>query len=299
MTYTPLNKRIKSQRTGKNTVAFVGYAETTRGLTPWEDPDTEIWGLNEAGIQPWMKRFDRWFQIHPEGIFSRPNNPSDPEHLKWLEQLKGKPIYMQNHYDNIPESIQYPIDEVTNLYGNYQTSTLAYMLCLALLEEFERIEIYGFEMGTRTEYHYQRANGEYLIGLARGLGCEVYLPPSCGLCKGKRYGYEGMKTAFRQRIETRFTLMEEEVNNKRDEAHKALGVVEGLEKAIQSDPGNQILVKLLEAQRLIAQSTLAKSNYVVGCRAELKKTIDSYDDFLEVTGVSKNDRTEHGKASNG
>ena len=55
-------------------LAIVGMAKTSRNRVPWEDPDFEIWGLNEAyfgghkdaeGIQPFFKRWDRWFQMHP------------------------------------------------------------------------------------------------------------------------------------------------------------------------------------------------------------------------------------------
>jgi hypothetical protein len=35
----------------------------------------------------------------------------------------------------------------------------------------------------KTEYKYQRPNLEYLIGFARGLGIEVYIPEQSSLCK--------------------------------------------------------------------------------------------------------------------
>ena len=185
--YKKLNKGIVSKRTGKNTVALVGFAETTRDLAPWDDPDTEIWGLNEAYLQPFMKRWDRWFQLHPEDNFNRDTNTNDPDHPKWLRKKHKKPIYLQEAYPYIPDAIKYPLDEVIANYGDYLMSSFAFMLALAMLEGFERIELYGFEMGTHTEYHYQKANAEYLIGFARGAGFDVWYPEICTLCKGKMY----------------------------------------------------------------------------------------------------------------
>lgn len=296
--YKPLNKRIVSKRTGKNTVALVGFAATTRDAAPWDDPDTEIWGLNEAAIQPWFKRFDRWFQIHPEDNFMREGNQNDPNHPKWLMEARGFPIYMQAHYEQVPASVALPINEIIKRYGNYLTSSLSYMLTLAMLEGFERIELYGFEMGTRTEYHYQKSNAEYLIGMARGLGFEIYLPPGCSLCKGKMYGFETMDVTFRQRLEYRKTAITEEMQKVRDEAKEAQGLELALDKIARLRPDDEELVKLWKEQEPITQGKVAKANYIVGVSKELETIIGMYDDFLETIGVAgKQDYTKTRKIS--
>ena len=56
--------KLKVLRKGKKTVALVGMAFTSCSLAPWDDKDVEIWGLNEQHYYPWMKRWDRWFQLH-------------------------------------------------------------------------------------------------------------------------------------------------------------------------------------------------------------------------------------------
>ncbi|MCK4815325.1 hypothetical protein KA005_06110, partial [bacterium] len=64
-------KKLKKLRKGKKTVAVVGLAPTSCSLAPYDDPEVEIWGLNEAHAFPWMKRWDRWFQIHATESWKR------------------------------------------------------------------------------------------------------------------------------------------------------------------------------------------------------------------------------------
>ena len=78
MQYQPLNRGRISARTGKNTVAIVGFAKSTRHLVPYEDMETEIWGINDAyHVKGFMKRWDRWFQLHPISYLAiQDNSPS-------------------------------------------------------------------------------------------------------------------------------------------------------------------------------------------------------------------------------
>jgi hypothetical protein len=63
------------------------------------------------------------------------------------------------------------------------------MFALALLEGYRRIEIYGFEMSDELEYEKQRPCGEFWIGMAMGMGVEIYTPDNCQLLNGELYGY--------------------------------------------------------------------------------------------------------------
>lgn len=226
--YKPLNKHKISKRTGKNTVALVGFAMTSRDLAPWDDKDTEIWGINEAyKVQNFMKRWDRWFQLHSRKNFSRPDNPHDPAHYQWLQRAHDFPIYMQHHYDEIPSSVEYPLEEVIKYTSGlrYFTSTVAFMIGLAMLEGFERIELYGIEMASNTEYAYQRPNGEFMIGLALGKGVEIYLPPGNTMLSGSLYGYEKLGVGFRQQLETRLNLLRKDKLTAQKVAHNCEGAM--------------------------------------------------------------------------
>jgi len=283
--YKSLNQHIRSARTGKNTVALVGFAMTTRDLAPWDDPDTEIWGLNEAYLQEFMKRWDRWFQLHPEDNFNRKDNHNDPDHPKWLRESHNKPIYLQKKYKYIPDAVKYPLDEVMSQVSDYLTSSFSFMISLAMLEGFERIEIYGFEMGTHTEYHYQKAGAEYLIGMARGMGIEVYMPENSTLCKGQMYGYETMDVPFRQSLEYRQSGIEDEIPALRDLAMIEKGKLARLEEDIKLTDFDERLVSQRTDQEHAMDMAAGKHNFMQGALHENREAIKLYDKFLVNSGV--------------
>jgi len=200
----------------RDKVAIVGFAGTTRTWVPYDDDEWEIWGLNEAHRQTWMRRITRWHQYHQAWDFTKQNNPSYQEHWEWLQKEHLFPIYMQEHYPNIPSSVKYPLDEVCEtLFSNarrgagkdattmvkYFTSSFAYMCALALYLGFKTIGVWGFEMATDTEYRYQKGSTEYLLGVAVGMGVEIYVPEPCKLLNAELYGWRCSRMINRQRLE--------------------------------------------------------------------------------------------------
>lgn len=194
--------KLKKLRKGKKTVAMVGMAPTSCSLAPFEDKDVEIWAMNETHHWPWLKRADRWFQIHHTDSWKRDlAKRGVTGHLEWLQENPWNiPIYMQYWNEEVPKSVAYPLREVcAKFFKNFRrgdakikyfTSTLAYMFGIALLEEprFDRIELYGFEMAATVEYIEQKGCGEFWMGLAMGLGVEIYVPPGCILMWSSLYG---------------------------------------------------------------------------------------------------------------
>ena len=204
-------ERLREKRKGKKTVALIGLAPTSCSLAPYEDEDVEIWALNESHkyLDSWLKRWDRWFQIHSKKSWSRPVAKRGVQnHKEWLmeehrdEDGNLKPIYMQHHYPEVPGCVEYPLHEVINkVFPNlkrgvrsdrwrskYFSSTIAYMMGVAILEEFDRIEVYGVEMSDAIEYRDQKANMEFWIGFAMASGIEVWLPENCALMTSTLYG---------------------------------------------------------------------------------------------------------------
>jgi hypothetical protein len=261
------DKWLKEQRKGKKTIVIVGFAPTSRDLPPYDDPDVEIWGLNEAYRHDFMIdgegnfRADKWFQIHKPWSYKRPQNRNHPNHWLWLQNKSGEcnlcygmgvypqdtdrickecdegiytpkdrkdfPIYMQTVDPDVPGSVALPLRESIDTFltghmyhGNepieYFTSSFAYMAILAAYlnqEEMEagnlRLEVYGFEMSTETEYHYQKGSTEFWIGFLRGKGVDIFLPHHCQLLKGAKYGYEVTQMINRQELEFRKRQLEE------------------------------------------------------------------------------------------
>lgn len=195
--------KLKKKRAGKKTVALVGMSLTSSSLAPFDDKSVEIWGLNECHAFKWMKRWDRWFQMHQSKSVRKPMSKRKVYgHFDWLKDYHNKPIYMQFVYDEVPDSTEYPLRQVVDQFFDtdmivrgeqkikYFRSTFDYMMALALYECFDRIEIYGFDMAGSDEYTRQKPSAEFWIGVARGAGVEIYLPPENQLLVGKLYGYE-------------------------------------------------------------------------------------------------------------
>jgi hypothetical protein len=273
----------------------------------------EIWCLNEAANFPWTKRIDRLFQIHPRWDITRDNNANDWNHWSWLTnkpakcnlcqgsgvlQVDGqekpctangckngtyhplpgrdsiKTIYTMNTYMDVPGSVKYPIDQAIKYLGEkYFTSSFAYMLVLAVMMGFKRIECYGFDMGSGTEYHYQRPNAEYLIGWARGRGIEVYIPEQSPLCSGSLYAYENMRTGYRQQLDMRLKVLQVQLEAREREQLIAQGKLELATELNQLDS--------LDVSSKYARAN-AMVNFIKGAITETENLIALYDTYFIV-----------------
>lgn len=186
-------------------VAIVGFSPLTLPYTKNSKAD-EVWTLNHAYrmVPDPIPRIDRHFEIHDKLWFLRKESHKSNEYWEWLKQKHNFPIYMQEPNEEIPSSVKYPYDEVVRdifgLFRPYFTSSFSYMLGLAILEKFQRVEIYGIEMETDTEYAYQKPGGEFMIGVALGRGINVVLRPECRLCLSEIYGYEAIPHITRPKL---------------------------------------------------------------------------------------------------
>lgn len=202
-------------------VALAGFAESTRrGI--YSTQVDEIWSLNMVLSSPAMRevfplpRLDRLFELHPVGLLLHPQySPSQPagKHWQWLTETEHSyPVYMLDECSEVHGSVRYPVEEILDRFGenlthdgqedgSYLTSTFCFMLALALYEGFQFIEVYGFEMGSETEYAYQKPAAEHWLGIANGLGVKVWLHKRSGLLRGKLYGFEAGEMVSRQMLD--------------------------------------------------------------------------------------------------
>ena len=188
-------------------IAIVGLSQSTHEDAPWGDDDWELWGL------PWdsmWELIDVHFEMHPLELLKEPEAYRPPGYIDRLNSLST--LYMQNGWE-IPNAMSYPLAEVINTLGvDYFNSSISYMLGLAIhrIKSYRyndkafiardtplyesKIGLWGVDMANitathpddpsfKTEFEYQRPNMEYLIGYARGLGIEVYIPEKSPLCK--------------------------------------------------------------------------------------------------------------------
>lgn len=164
-------------------VAIVGGA-SSRVDAPYDDPSWEIWTFSSLRLP--TPRITRWFEIHAIPDLRQqlgrgsPKRRSFREYMQFLRSLPC-PVYMQEVHPSIPNSVRYPIEEVVARFGRCFSSTASYLIALAILEGFETIGVWGVHLTQGKPYIHQRPGVEYLLGVARRMGRDVYVPPASPL----------------------------------------------------------------------------------------------------------------------
>lgn len=250
----------------KTKVAIVGFASNW-DKAPFKDPEFEIWGLNELyklfnlpANEKLECRADRWFEIHSRQSPSK----NTEEHISWLQQCTI-PVYMWEHYDDMPSSLPFPKDEVLEFVASkglklifpdgkeeinpYVTNSISWMIILAWYLGFKEVHIYGVDLAQNDEYLYQRPNLEYYIGAMQALGIEVVMPETCDLLKASLlYGFESdnkMRLKMRAHKKSitkqrngymaelqKFQIAYQEVTG---QVHKVNGQLEAIKNMLASD----------------------------------------------------------------
>ena len=269
----------------KRKVAIIGYAPSSRGLVDWYCKDTERFGLNNMYVLPDMSGggpdgkglgYDRWFQMHnPSEIQVR-----DKNHMVWLETQQNVPmVYMQRHYENIPRSVEYPVQRAIEIGRGYLTNSISQMAAIVLIESiqeapkeirerygnrwirsathFTDLYLYGIDMATHAggvghtegEFSYQRPSVEYWLGLIEGFGINIHIPVQSDILKCVRvYGYEGAQT----------------IQNKMKERHHELGgTIQGLQGQLE-----QTQQALLQAVGAKNEMVYWDRNWIMDCNNE-------------------------------
>ena len=210
----------------------------------------EIWSLSWMydkktfpGVLP---RMDRMFELHPMWMFNTSKNERMLKHWDWLQEEHDFPIYLQELDPLIPSGVLYPFDEINeDIFGGrlvsimpdlteeedlYYSCTMAFQIALAIHEGFDRIETYGFEMGTDTEWKYQIPGAHFMAGVALGRGVTITRPHNSKFSRGALYAYEVTQMITRQQLDYGKRSYEEQ----RDEEIAKTNVARGKFQMMQS-----------------------------------------------------------------
>jgi hypothetical protein len=263
-------------------VILFGTNTLTRQLIDWERNDCEYWCWNEIGSlkddRPgyWARRVNLLIQIHAAPIWRNHQNlnhgrhqlnGSSSSHYDWLQRPHEYPIYMQEHYPDVPSSVRYPKEDIIkallpNIWRDINkpgtnkaealeqvenfTSSTAYALALAIYQGKKQIELVGIEMTSDTEYVRQRPGVMFWLGIAVGRGINVVIHSPL-LMKEKPYGYTGEVVIQKQEFEM--------------SARKLDGLVHEAEAAVFESKGRtQILLnELMQARDQATADRLTKA----------------------------------------
>lgn len=170
-------------------IAIVGTAPSSVGLVPMSDPSWTIWACSPACAvmlpQQVGYHVEAWFELHRWG----PNEDWISAHFReFVRKFQGvlyvNPASLPTVVDTgeMPTAVAYPVDAMLQKFGRYFfTSSISWMLALAIEQNPEEIGIYGVDMSATEEYGYQRAGCHYFIQEAQRRGIKITVPPESDL----------------------------------------------------------------------------------------------------------------------
>ena len=209
--------------------------------TNFNDPLHDKWLRNVPWTEADLKAVED--AVVYKDCYYGPEGIKTPMEVGAPRRTTDFPIYVLDakEFKDVPGAITFPFREIMVWLGEeygedyyskaghyifeYFTSTVNYMVALAMYEGVERIELYGFEMSSKEEYSYQKAATEFWLGMALGRGIGIYLPPGCALLgeNEKLYGYEKVPGFSKMHCEIRMN----EVRMSRERAVAALNAIHG------------------------------------------------------------------------
>jgi len=143
-------------------IAIVGNG-LTRDRAPFDDDTYEIW--TTGSVAPMLPRVTDIYDIHTDDAIQ----PIDKLNIP------GARVWMQDEREDVPMSRVFPIYHLEDRFGKVFNCSMTMMLGKAILEADE-IRIYGVDFAEGYEPAY-RVTFVYLLGLARGMGVNVYIEP--------------------------------------------------------------------------------------------------------------------------
>ena len=204
------------------TVRILGTAGNLPEL-PETPKGTEVWCCNSPDS---YKRFTnlpcsdytRWFNLHSRAYIEA----TYPSGFKWLQNQDGsRPFYTLKFWPDIPGCVEFPRQQIQETFAinkvpnRYFTCSVTWLIAFAILEGFERIELWGFRLRDKPNrghncYKFERPCFAYWVDQARKRGIEIFyqqeieelysagmmIPgdPNCYL--GSLYGYETKPEAY-------------------------------------------------------------------------------------------------------
>ncbi len=260
----------------KDTVIILGTHPRTRGEFDFSRTDCDIWIFNEALKTPtnngFAPRADAVFQLHIPTIWKNPNNRNDPNHYQWLQSGDTPEILMQEAYPDVPKSVRFPREEVLWIIGNARANgqpirevscSPSWALAYAIYKGYKRIEIYGVELESNTEYSYQQGNFKFWVGVAVGRGIEVEIHST--MFDNPQYGYEGEVEIPYTDFDARLQELNPQIAAVREEYKaQAIATTQAIEEFGRRDNSKELLTAVKRqseaGQRLGLLEGMAQAN---------------------------------------
>ena len=167
------------------TVRILGAARNVRE-TPSRMPEEniEVWLSNSPTTVSLrcaraLGEWTRWFNLHSKQhmLGTYPSGYS-----YYQTKAEGRPIYLLRAQPDVPTSVAFPYRQIQEAFttpkglNRYFTCTVCWLIAFAILEGFERIELWGFELreAKGSAFAWERPCFWYWVHQARERGVEVF-----------------------------------------------------------------------------------------------------------------------------
>ena len=130
-------------KNGKKVCRMVGLGPSAVECPMTKSDDTEVFGIQYT-YENW--KLDRCFMMDSEEwIIAKNHSFSNIKDVEEDMRKAGIPIYVSKKWKNVPNTVEYPIEEIKAKFPHYFMDSFSYMFALAIHEGFERIELYGID----------------------------------------------------------------------------------------------------------------------------------------------------------
>ena len=198
--------------TDKKTVRIYGTAANLARTPPPSSKGVEVWLCNgilayQRRLPVSMQEWTRWFNLHSREHMIKTYPDS---YNFYRKHANGRPIYLQKVQPDIPTSVEFPRKEIQEYFATakrpnrFFTCSACWMIALAIMEGFDRIELWGFELRDNKRnpgecFKFERPAFFYWVKQARDRGIVVtltkeaealpFLPGDPDNYTGLLYGY--------------------------------------------------------------------------------------------------------------
>lgn len=196
-------------------IAILGSHPASNTLAPFADRDWEIWSCSPQNHN--LPRIDAWFELHS---LDRKWVAGNEPYIQVLQQHSR--VYIAVPDPRLPNGIIYPRDMILSKYPQkHQTffsSSVAWMLALAIEQRPDEIGMWGIDMAAGDEYEYQRPGCHYFMGIAEELGIKLVVPPQSDIMElHPMYAYKEQWRSYwkmkarKQEIQGRINGLEQKI----------------------------------------------------------------------------------------
>lgn len=166
-------------------ICLVGTAPDSMGIGPYGNPEWEVWACSPGTFQL-IPNINVFFELHRwlpgAGNFPMP-------YVEFLQNFEGQVITSKS-VEGLKQNVILPVESLVEKYSGYFfTSSLAWMLAMAIEEEPEHIALFGVDMAAAEEYEAQRLGCQFFALIAKAKGIQIGVPPESDLfCPAPLYG---------------------------------------------------------------------------------------------------------------